>query len=145
MTNGFASPTQRHQSCTPLEYGKFLRIRLSCYWHNDASTATCYCCFRCISRLCMGLVEYITLPLHHGYGDMVRWHLLSPLTLHILNVQYAVQEELAIKPQEYREKAKTHPKHHGLPLSKVATANIGNPQQAGLDQKPLTFGRQVDR
>jgi alanine transaminase len=70
---------------------------------------------------------------------------LAPGTLNpaILNVQYAVRGELAIKAEEYREKIKANPKDHGLPFSKVTTANIGNPQQAGLDQKPLTFGRQV--
>ena len=56
----------------------------------------------------------------------------TPCSQCVLNVQYAVREELAIKPHENREKAKAHPKHHGLPLSKVASANIGNPQQAGL-------------
>lgn len=61
----------------------------------------------------------------------------------ILNVQYAVRGELAIKAEEYRERLKEHPNDHGLPFDKVINANIGNPQQAGLDQKPLTFGRQV--
>lgn len=70
---------------------------------------------------------------------------LSPGSLNpaILNVQYAVRGELAIKAEEYRDKLKAQPNDHGLPFSKVTTANIGNPQQAGLDQKPLTFGRQV--
>jgi alanine transaminase len=70
---------------------------------------------------------------------------IAPSTLNpgILNVQYAVRGELAIKADEYREKIRARPKDHGLPFSKITTANIGNPQQAGLDQKPITFGRQV--
>lgn len=70
---------------------------------------------------------------------------LAPGTLNpaILNVQYAVRGELAIKAEEYRDKLKAHPNDHGLPFTKITTANIGNPQQPGLDQKPLTFGRQV--
>lgn len=70
---------------------------------------------------------------------------LAPGTINpaILNVQYAVRGELALKAEEYRDKLKAHPNDHGLPFSKITTANIGNPQQAGLDQKPLTFGRQV--
>lgn len=63
----------------------------------------------------------------------------------ILNVQYAVRGELAIKAEEYRDRLREHPNDHGLPFDKVINANIGNPQQAGLDQKPLTFGRQVRR
>lgn len=30
-----------------------------------------------------------------------------------------------------------------LPFDRVVTANIGNPQQKGLDQRPITFWRQV--
>lgn len=61
----------------------------------------------------------------------------------ILKVQYAVRGELAIKAEEYRVKIQQHPNDHGLPFEKVVSSNIGNPQQQGLDQKPLTFGRQV--
>lgn len=70
---------------------------------------------------------------------------LAPHTINpaILNVQYAVRGELAIKAEEYRDQLKSKPNDHGLPFNKVTTANIGNPQQAGLDQQPLTFGRQV--
>lgn len=72
---------------------------------------------------------------------------LTPGTINpgILNVRYAIRGELAIKADSYHEKIRAHPKDHGLPFSKITTANIGNPQQAGLDQKPITFGRQVDR
>ncbi|KAI0275729.1 transaminase [Russula aff. rugulosa BPL654] len=60
----------------------------------------------------------------------------------ILNVQYAVRGELAIKAEEYRVQLKTNAAH-GLPFNKVISTNIGNPQQTGLDQPPITFNRQV--
>ena len=59
----------------------------------------------------------------------------------VANVQYAVRGELAIKAEKYREKHKEP--DHGLPFSKVISSNIGNPQQKGLDQPPITFIRQV--
>lgn len=59
----------------------------------------------------------------------------------ILKVEYAVRGELAIKAEEHREALKT--KNHELPFTKVVSSNIGNPQQKGLDQPPLTFTRQV--
>jgi alanine transaminase len=65
----------------------------------------------------------------------------STLNPRIKNVQYAVRGELAIKSEKYRELLKNP--NHGLPFNKVITANIGNPQQKGLDQPPLSFGRQV--
>jgi alanine transaminase len=60
----------------------------------------------------------------------------------ILNVQYAVRGELAIKAEEYRVQLKTNTAHD-LPFNKVISTNIGNPQQLGLDQPPITFNRQV--
>lgn len=59
----------------------------------------------------------------------------------LLNVQYAVRGELAIKAEEYRNALKKA--DHGLPFDRVISSNIGNPQQAGLDQPPITFTRQV--
>jgi len=59
----------------------------------------------------------------------------------ILNVQYAVRGELAIKAEEYRVRLKAGA--HDLPFDKVISTNIGNPQQAGLNQPPITFNRQV--
>ncbi|KAF8318817.1 putative alanine transaminase [Cantharellus anzutake] len=61
----------------------------------------------------------------------------------LLGVQYAVRGELAIKAEVYRVRIKNHPNDHGLPFDKIVPSNIGNPQQPGLDQKPLTFGRQI--
>lgn len=59
------------------------------------------------------------------------------------NVQYAVRGELAIKAEEFREALKDQTASSSLPFSKVVSSNIGNPQQKGLDQPPITFGRQV--
>ena len=61
----------------------------------------------------------------------------------IRNVEYAVRGELAIKAEEYRNQLKK--KDHGLPFDRVISSNIGNPQQKGLDQRPITFNRQVSR
>lgn len=58
----------------------------------------------------------------------------------VLNVQYAVRGELAIKAEDLRTKLEAG---HDLPFKRVINSNIGNPQQKGLDQPPLTFTRQV--
>lgn len=59
---------------------------------------------------------------------------------HVKAAQYAVRGELAVRSEEYRAKlAKGEGKD--LPFESVIAANIGNPQQ--LDQKPITFFRQV--
>jgi len=47
----------------------------------------------------------------------------------------------SIKAEVLREKLKQP--NHGLPFDKVISSNIGNPQQKGLDQPPITFTRQV--
>ena len=59
------------------------------------------------------------------------------------NVQYAVRGELAIKAEEFREALRDPNTSSSLPFSKVVSTNIGNPQQKGLDQPPITFVRQV--
>lgn len=58
----------------------------------------------------------------------------------VLNVQYAVRGELAIKAEDLRNRLEAG---HQLPFKRVINSNIGNPQQKGLDQPPLTFTRQV--
>ncbi|KAJ7481913.1 hypothetical protein FB451DRAFT_1394520 [Mycena latifolia] len=70
---------------------------------------------------------------------------MRPLTLdavnpQLLEVQYAVRGELAIKAELYRDQIK---KGDPLPFDKVISSNIGNPQQKGLDQPAITFTRQV--
>ncbi|WWD19316.1 hypothetical protein CI109_103774 [Kwoniella shandongensis] len=69
---------------------------------------------------------------------------LSTINPSIINVHYAVRGELALKADQYvhaladkTEEAKS------LPFEHVVTANIGNPQQKGLNQVPLTYWRQV--
>jgi alanine transaminase len=59
---------------------------------------------------------------------------------HVKTAEYAVRGLLAIKSEEYRAKLKAG-KGKDLPFDTVISANIGNPQQ--LDQKPITFFRQV--
>lgn len=59
---------------------------------------------------------------------------------HVKAAKYAVRGELAVKSEEYRAKI-AKGDTAGLPFEQVVSANIGNPQQ--LDQKPLTFFRQV--
>ena len=58
----------------------------------------------------------------------------------MLNVQYAVRGELAIKAEDLRPKLEMG---YTLPFKRVINSNIGNPQQKGLDQPPITFSRQV--
>jgi len=64
---------------------------------------------------------------------------------HVKEAKYAVRGELAIKSEEYRAQLKkkdpSTPPESPLPFDQVISANIGNPQQ--LDQKPITFFRQV--
>ena len=65
---------------------------------------------------------------------------INNINPHVKEAKYAVRGELAIKSEQYRAQlAKGEGKD--LPFDKVISANIGNPQQ--LDQKPLTFFRQV--
>ena len=74
-------------------------------------------------------------------GSAMRGLTVEALNPSILNVQYAVRGELAIKAEEYRVRLKGGAKD--LPFNKVISSNIGNPQQTGLDQPPITFNRQV--
>ena len=59
---------------------------------------------------------------------------------HVREAKYAVRGELAVKSEEFRAKLASGDASD-LPFSDVISANIGNPQQ--LDQKPITFFRQV--
>ncbi len=86
---------------------------------------------------------------------------LDTINPHVLDVEYAVRGELAIRADKYMHQLEedgnkgatgqrteaTAPKNGAskkeLPFNKVVTANIGNPQQKGLDQKPITYWRQV--
>ena len=73
---------------------------------------------------------------------------INNINPHVKEAKYAVRGELAIKSEEYRTQLKEAasqdpptPPESSLPFDKVISANIGNPQQ--LDQKPITFFRQV--
>jgi alanine transaminase len=59
---------------------------------------------------------------------------------HVKAAKYAVRGELAVRSEEYRA-ALSKGEGKSLPFESVIAANIGNPQQ--LDQKPITFFRQV--
>ncbi|KAJ9104248.1 hypothetical protein QFC19_004065 [Naganishia cerealis] len=62
----------------------------------------------------------------------------------VLEVEYAVRGELAIKADKYTQTLDAGGSAaDDLPFDRVVTANIGNPQQRGLDQQPITFWRQV--
>jgi alanine transaminase len=72
---------------------------------------------------------------------------MIPLTLDQLNpairsVEYAVRGELAIRAEAHRVALKEG-RGGGLPFDRVIFSNLGNPQQKGLDQPPITFVRQV--
>lgn len=58
---------------------------------------------------------------------------------HVRAAKYAVRGELAVKAEELRVQLTQGDKT--LPFDSIIFANIGNPQQ--LDQKPITFFRQV--
>lgn len=64
---------------------------------------------------------------------------INNINPHVKEAKYAVRGELAVRSEEYR--AKLAKGNAGLPFEKIISANIGNPQQ--LDQKPITFFRQV--
>lgn len=59
---------------------------------------------------------------------------------HVRAAKYAVRGELAVKSEQFRA-ALNKGEGGDLPFDQVISANIGNPQQ--LDQKPITFFRQV--
>lgn len=60
----------------------------------------------------------------------------------VIKVEYAVRGELALKADKYMQTLAAG-EGSDLPFEKVVTANIGNPQQKGLDQQPITYWRQV--
>ena len=71
---------------------------------------------------------------------------LDNINPHVKAAKYAVRGELAVKSEAYRaqlarKQSSGTDRNGALPFSSVVAANIGNPQQ--LDQKPITFFRQV--
>ncbi|EME88090.1 uncharacterized protein MYCFIDRAFT_125681 [Pseudocercospora fijiensis CIRAD86] len=65
---------------------------------------------------------------------------INNINPHVKEAKYAVRGELAIKSEQYRSQL-ANGEGKDLPFDSVISANIGNPQQ--LDQKPITFFRQV--
>lgn len=59
---------------------------------------------------------------------------------YVKEAKYAVRGELAVLSEKYKSMLRDGPSPE-LPFDQVIAANIGNPQQ--LDQKPITFFRQV--
>ncbi|AMD18919.1 HBR018Cp [Eremothecium sinecaudum] len=64
---------------------------------------------------------------------------LDDLNENVLKAKYAVRGKIPMRAEELQEQLEEKP--GSLPFKKIIGANIGNPQQ--LDQKPLTFFRQV--
>ena len=64
---------------------------------------------------------------------------VDKINQNVVRAEYAVRGELAVKSEEFRARLRQGDKT--LPFDQVISANIGNPQQ--LDQKPITFFRQV--
>lgn len=79
---------------------------------------------------------------HHAPPRDPEFRVVTKQTLnkHVLEAQYAVRGAIPLRAEELREQLE---KGEGkdLPFDTVVSCNIGNPQQ--LDQKPLTFLRQV--
>lgn len=65
---------------------------------------------------------------------------INNINPHVKEAKYAVRGELATRAETYRASL-AKGSDQSLPFEKVIAANIGNPQQ--LDQKPITFFRQV--
>lgn len=59
----------------------------------------------------------------------------------VIEAEYAVRGEIAIRAEELREMCATEEGRKKLGFNDVISCNIGNPQQ--LEQKPITFFRQV--
>ncbi|GAA5878049.1 hypothetical protein JCM1840_001727 [Sporobolomyces johnsonii] len=59
----------------------------------------------------------------------------------VLEAQYAVRGAIPLRAEELKEQLEEKGHEAGLPFDTVVNCNIGNPQQ--LDQKPLTFLRQI--
>ncbi|KAJ3045254.1 hypothetical protein HDV00_011126 [Rhizophlyctis rosea] len=100
--------------------------------------------------LSIGLGEEREVPQLQSFGER-RWISTSngsgsgkvltvaSMNQSIVEVDYAVRGELAIRSEELRKQLEKSP--GSLPFKRIVTCNIGNPQQ--LAQKPITFFRQV--
>lgn len=61
----------------------------------------------------------------------------------VRGMEYAVRGPLALRAETLRASLESSSQKSSLPFDKILNCNIGNPQQKGLDQPPLTFWRQV--
>ena len=95
----------------------------------------------CTSRLFTTSVELVVVvPSEtHMASDSGRRLNIDNINPHVREAKYAVRGELAVRSEEYRAALLNGTSN--LPFEQVVSANIGNPQQ--LDQKPITFFRQV--
>ena len=84
---------------------------------------------------------YTFLRLFSSSPSAMRRLTVDSLNPALQKIEYAVRGELAIKAEALRDELKKP--NHTLPFDKVISSNIGNPQQKGLDQPPITFNRQV--
>lgn len=75
---------------------------------------------------------------HTSYKKVLTMDTINPA---VLSAKYAVRGELALRANELTDQLKKHGQAD-LPFKDVVHCEIGNPQ--ALDQKPLTFIRQVD-
>ncbi|CCF56847.1 hypothetical protein KAFR_0B05520 [Kazachstania africana CBS 2517] len=66
---------------------------------------------------------------------------VADLNQKIINAEYAVRGSIAMRAEELEFELYHKTQPHSFPFERIIYANIGNPQQ--LDQKPLTFSRQV--
>ena len=71
------------------------------------------------------------------YQKVLKLDTINPA---VVSAKYAVRGELAIRANELTEQLNKDP-NSSLPFKDVVHCEIGNPQ--ALDQKPLTFIRQV--
>jgi len=72
-----------------------------------------------------------------SYQKVLRLDTINPA---VVSAKYAVRGELALRANELTEQLNNDPDSK-LPFKDVVHCEIGNPQ--ALDQKPLTFFRQV--
>jgi hypothetical protein len=80
-----------------------------------------------------------TIAVPHRFSSTMPRLNINNINQNVVKAQYAVRGELAVKSEKFRAQIAAGDK--SLPFAQVISANIGNPQQ--LDQKPITFFRQV--
>lgn len=64
---------------------------------------------------------------------------LKDINENVVDAKFAIRGSISIKAEDLQVQLNKNP--HCLPFDEITVANIGNPQE--LNQKPLTFARQV--